>query len=248
MTGSTPVRALPDTPCRRRAYILRHAEVSYFDGDGKPVDPRAVFLTHEGRRHAEAIADALREVSLDRAVCSALARTRETAEIALGGRDLIIEDLPKLREIRAGRLREVPANRLEAELAHGFDRAGEVGARFVGGEEFAEFQARVLEGWDEILGGAPWTQLLLVAHDAVNRVLLGWALGADLSVMAGFEQDMCCLNIVDMDVRDGKVDRAFVKAMNVTPYNLSKQSLNLTTMEQVHQAYRPGGVRSGGVE
>lgn len=239
MKSSAPDCALPDTVRRRRAYILRHAEVSYFDGDGKPVDPRSVSLTWEGRRQAETIADSLREVPFDRAVCSALNRTRQTAEIALGGRDLVIEDLPQLREIRAGRFREVPPERLEAEVAYGFDRAGERGARFVGGEGFAEFQARVLDGWREILAGPPWTNLLIVAHDAVNRVLLGWALGADLSALPGLEQDMCCLNIIDMDMADGKVDRAFVKAMNVTPYNLSKLSLNLTTMEQVHRSYRP---------
>lgn len=244
MTSSAPNCALPDTSYRRRAYILRHAEVSYFDGDGKPVDPRSVSLTKEGRRQVAAIAETLREVPLDRAVCSALVRTRETAEIAVGTRGLVIEDLPGLREIRAGRFREVPEERLEAELAYGFDQAGEEGARFVGGEGFAEFQARVLDAWHGILGGAPWTHLLVVAHDAVNRVLLGWASGADLSAMARFEQDMCCLNIIDVDICDGTVERAFVKAMNVTPYNLAKRSLNLTTMEHIHRSYRPGDRKS----
>lgn len=245
MTRSPPAEALPDTPRRRRVYLLRHGEVSYFDAAGKPVDPRTVTLTAAGRSQAEAIAETLRGTPLDRVVCSGLVRTRETAEIAVQGRAIVIEDAPGLREIRAGRFREVPAERLEAELARGFDQAGVEGARFVGGEEFAAFRSRVLEAWHEILLGPPWTHLLVVGHDAVNRVLLGWAAGAGLSAMAGLEQDMCCLNIIDVDIRDGKIERAFVKAMNVTPYNLSKKSLNLTTMETIHRSYRPAGGPAG---
>jgi probable phosphoglycerate mutase len=241
MTPSPPAKALPDTPRRRRVYLLRHGEVSYFNAAGKPVDPRTVSLTAAGRIQAEAIAGTLRDAPLDRAVCSALNRTRETAEIALQSRAIAIEEAPGLREIRAGRFREIPADRLEAELAYGFDQAGVAGAHFVGGEEFIAFQTRVLEAWHEILLGAPWIHLLVVGHDAVNRVLLGWAAGAGLGVMAGFEQDMCCLNIIDVDIRDGKIERAFIKAMNVTPYDLSKISLNLTTMETIHRSYRPDG-------
>ena len=240
MTGRAPNPPPPETLIRRRIYLLRHGEVSYFDDRGTPVDPRRVSLTAAGRRQAATAADALADVPLDRAVCSGLARTRETAEIVVGARSLTIEDAAEFHEIRAGRFRDVPAHRLEAELAHAFDRAGEAGARFVGGEGFGEFRDRVLDGWTEMLGRADWRHLLMVGHDAVNRVLLCWAVGADLSAIAGFEQDMCCLNIIDVDMRGRRVERALVKAMNVTPDNVSKLGMTLTTMEQVHFAYRPG--------
>ncbi len=52
---------------RRRVYLLRHAEVSYFDPAGKAHPPRTVPLTPEGREQAAAAARALAPVPLDRA-------------------------------------------------------------------------------------------------------------------------------------------------------------------------------------
>ena len=41
------------TPMRRRLYLMRHAEVSYFAEDGSPVDPRDVPLNEEGIAQAK---------------------------------------------------------------------------------------------------------------------------------------------------------------------------------------------------
>ena len=40
---------------RKRIYMLRHGEVSYFDADGRPVDPRGVSLTEDGIAQIEAV-------------------------------------------------------------------------------------------------------------------------------------------------------------------------------------------------
>ena len=47
---------------RRRIYLMRHAQVRYFEG----IDPEQVRLTELGRRQAEAAAAALRGVRFDR--------------------------------------------------------------------------------------------------------------------------------------------------------------------------------------
>jgi broad specificity phosphatase PhoE len=44
---------------RRRIYLLRHAEVAYFDEDGQPVAPDEVPLTPAGRHQAERAGAAL---------------------------------------------------------------------------------------------------------------------------------------------------------------------------------------------
>ena len=46
---------------RRRLYLMRHAEVAYFE-DGRPLRPDDVPLTEEGRRQARAAREALRGV------------------------------------------------------------------------------------------------------------------------------------------------------------------------------------------
>src|SRR5207248_548314 len=80
-------------PARRRLYVMRHAQVRYFQG----VHPEQVVLTDEGRRQAEAAAEELSAIRFDRVVTSGLARTLETAGIVARGAEP--EHRYELREI-----------------------------------------------------------------------------------------------------------------------------------------------------
>jgi probable phosphoglycerate mutase len=240
---------IPDrTANRRRVYLMRHAEVSYFSPTGEPVNPREVVLTERGRMQAQAMARLLADVPLDRAVCSGVQRARETAELILSGRELAILDEPEFREIKAGRLRDVPTGRRDEDLVYAFEKAARDGAAFAGGEPFAAFENRVVSAFQGLVCQPGWTRMMLVAHDGVNRVLLGWTARAGLSAMSAFEQDMACLNVLDFDVVDGAVVRSLVRLANFTPYDAAKRDLHLTSMEQVFDGYarpRPAG-REGG--
>src|SRR5262245_49483102 len=97
-----------DGSTRRRIYLMRHGEVSYFDDQGKPFRPNTVPLNAEGRAQAEAAARELAAVPLDRVVASDLDRSVETARIVAGGRGLAVEIRPDLREIQPGRLADIP--------------------------------------------------------------------------------------------------------------------------------------------
>src|SRR5579883_3048590 len=71
---SVPSTASWSPPRRRRVYLVRHGDVSYFDAQGRPVRPGTVPLNAEGRRQAEAGARELAGVPLDRVVVSDLRR------------------------------------------------------------------------------------------------------------------------------------------------------------------------------
>ena len=238
----------PEALQRRRIYLMRHAEVSYFSETGAPLDPRHVNLTERGRGQAAAMAAALAAVAFDRAICSGMPRSRETAAAVLGGRDLAIEDEPDFREIKAGRLRDVPPERRRAELVYVLESAALAGATFAGGEAFAAFEERVLAAFARLLAAPGWRRLLLVAQDAVNRVLLAWAAKSGLKAIAAFEQDMGCLNLIDLDMADGVVERRIIRLMNYTPYDPAKAKLFLTSMEQVFGGYVGAAPGSGRTE
>jgi broad specificity phosphatase PhoE len=227
----------PVPPERRRIYLMRHAEVSYFSEAGAPLDPRYVTLTERGRQQASEMAAALADVPFDRAVCSGMPRSRETAVAVMAGRQIRIEDEADFREIKAGRLRNIPPERRRAELVRVLESAALTGASFAGGESFAAFEERVLAALMRLLGTSGWRRLLLVAHDAVNRVLLAWAAQSGLKALAAFEQDMCCLYVIDLDMVDGIVERRIIRLMNYTPYDATKARLFLTSMEQVFGRY-----------
>lgn len=222
---------LAGTVARRRLYLMRHGHVAYYDADGRPVNPKLAPLTERGREEARAAGALLAGVPLDRAICSGLPRTRETAELVVAGRGLAVEEAPAFLEIRAGRIATVPREDRERRYVYGFEGAGEEDASFAGGDRFTAVRDRVCAGIERLVLEPGWTHLALVAHDGVNRMLLSWACGAGLAAMAAFEQDYGCVNILDVDVADGRVVRRLIRAVNVTPDNPAKRGLHETSLE-----------------
>ena len=225
---------------RRRVFLMRHGHVDYFAPD--ITDPRLVPLTGEGRRQAEAARDALSHTPFDIAICSGLPRTRETAEIILSGNDNPpgLTDLEQIEELKSGWIVAKSREELAARLAYSFDDADEEGAAFLpDGETFVHAQTRIVKGLEGLVTGEDWRTALIVAHEGVNRIALGWACGGGLRTIASFEQDLCCVNLIDFDITpkvDGtglQIERMVIKAMNVTPYDFVKKGLSRTSLEHL---------------
>jgi len=229
--------ALPGTLCRRRVYLMRHGDVSYFDATGRPLDPRTVPLTVEGRQQADAAGRLLAKVGFDLAICSGLTRTRETAERVLSGRDLPLYEEPRLKEVRAGRFSEIAPPDRERIIGYAYETAAAPGACFIGGEAWNDFAARVMSAWRDIIARDDWHTLLLVAHDGVNRVLMSHIVGAGLAGLKAFEQDPACLNMIEMDVRQGRVIRAYLRATNIAAYDPIRDGHHDMVMERIYRAY-----------
>ncbi len=233
MTSSNPLHteAALDVS-RRRIYLMRHGEVSYF-GNRRPSRVEQVGLNEEGRRQAQAMAEVMASVPLDRVISSPLLRCQETTAIVIGSRSLDIETLDALREIEPG-----PLDRLaELPLPEGITKAfaGDLTpeTRFLGGETFGTFVQRVRECLDQIRADPDWRHLLVVAHGGTNRAILSWALGSDLKGFGHMEQDPACLNIVDIDQHGTPL----VRLLNFTPYNVVKHGWKYTTMERLFLEY-----------
>lgn len=226
---------------RRRIWLMRHAEAAYIDDAGQITrDPRMVPLTAHGRAEATGMAKLLEGAAFDRAICSGLARTVETAQIVLAGRGPALEREPELEEVRGGaRGSEGLRAFSPRDLAHAMARAHDDGARFMGGESFGELRTRVLAALERIVDDRSWSRLLLVCHGGVNRVILSWALGTDLRSAAHIEQDSGCLNVIDLDHAGDShaLLRTVVRAMNLTAADPAKHERWLTTLEAQAQAF-----------
>jgi probable phosphoglycerate mutase len=219
---------------RRRIYLLRHGEVSYFDNDGRPFRPGTVPLNVEGRLQAEAAARALAEIPIDRAVSSTLQRSVDTLSIVAAGRKVAQEMCEEFCEIQPGRLADIPVDAVEAAFLGAFGRSIGEDTRFLVGETFGSLQERVLSGYRRLLNDVGWRQLLLVAHGGVNRVILCEALGIGLAGFGAIEQDAGCINIIDIDDHG----RGLVRLINYTPLNPLKKGVDLTTMERLYLQYQ----------
>ena len=221
-------------PNRRRLYLMRHGEVNYFE-QGRPAPPEGVHLNEQGRAQAAAAARALADVSLDRAVTSGLPRTEQTAAIVVGERALPIETAPALREIRGGRLADIPPQELRRTFVDALTRRLSAADTFLLGESFGDFRDRVLPAFHTLIADTSWNTMLLVAHGAVNRVILADTIGLDLHGLGHLEQDAGCINLLDFDEHGYGI----VRLVNYTPYNPLKHGLALTTMERYFLEFPP---------
>lgn len=222
---------------RRRIFLMRHGHVDYF-APGLS-DPRLVPLTAEGCEQAKAAAAALAGVDFDFAAHSGLPRTRHTLEIVIGDRGIAPVAEPGLEELKSGWVVAKSREELAALLAFSFDDAHLPGASFLpDGETFEAAQRRIVEAMTRLIS-REWRSALIVAHEGVNRIILGWACGGGLRTVGAFEQDLACVNVIDLDIvakEDATglvIERALLKAINVTPYDYVKAGLSRTSIEHL---------------
>lgn len=236
--------ALPGTTGRRRIYLMRHGFVDYTSEEVRRTrDPSVAKLTPAGEEEASAAGIALSEVHFDLAVCSGLARTRQTAEIVLAQHPdaPVLEEEKRFEELRSGQyINFHSAEHLAATMTFMFEQAGEPGAEFLpGGEKFADAMVRIMDGLSDLLARPGWATALVVAHEVVNRMVLASVIGAPLGASVGFEQDTGCINIIDFDLvpdesgNRTKIERGVIKAVNLTPANYLKNGMNLRSVEAI---------------
>lgn len=183
-----------------RILLARHGETPW-NAEGRYQGQEDIPLSPVGEAQARALGERLAQVPITRAVASPLSRARHTAELALGKArvDLLSLD-PGLMEIAHGtwegllasEIRARDPDRLQAwrdaphevlmpegeSLQHVFDRAWPALARACHGL-----------GADDTL--------LVVAHDAVNRVLLCHVLGIPFARLWTFRQAPTTLNLLE---------------------------------------------------
>jgi broad specificity phosphatase PhoE len=215
-------------PSRRRIYLMRHAQVRYFQG----LHPHEVTLTEDGRTQAAAAAAALRDVRFDRVITSGLPRTLETAQTVARGAE--IERSDALREIESGELRGVAPEVVQEMMTAAFRGVVPLETRFLGGETIGELLDRVVPELEALLADRTWDVALLVLHGAVNRAILSYALTGERVFLGAFEQAPACINVLDVDAAGAFI----VRAVNHTPYDPAHvQAPRRTTMEQLWQEY-----------
>lgn len=229
---------LPGTRGRKRVYLMRHGEVSYRRPDGITVFSTQVELNDEGAEQARQVHELLAEVPFDLGAHTGLTRTRQTAERVLAKRQIPLLEINALREIEVGSISEISDERIDAEFTYGVERAAEPGAAFLGGESFADFQDRVVPAFEAFLRLPDWTTALLIGHGGTNAVILAWVTRGGLAGLSAFEQDAGCVNIIDVDVIDGEIVRRMLRAVNLTPYNLTKHEHYLTVAERIVAGHR----------
>lgn len=228
-----------EIPARRRIFLMRHGDVTYFDDSGRAIDPETVPLNAQGLAQASAAGAAFATdgVRFDRAIVSGLPRTLQTAQQVLvtTGQHLDIEVWPEWQEIRAGRLADLPPDEIEAAFLGAFDGVVPESTRFLGGETIGELLDRVLPPLVRLREDATWDTALLVLHGGVNRALLSHAITAGGRAFFGhLAQATGCINALDVGTNPSDW---VVRALNYAPPTPLFRDVRHTTMEMLYSQY-----------
>ncbi len=185
-----------------RVLLARHGETPW-NAEGRYQGQIDIPLSPVGERQAALLAERLADIRITRAVASPLVRAKRTAEIALGDtRAAMLSFEPDLKEIAHGTWEGKLASEIRAEDAERLLAWREAPETVLmpgpDGESLSMVLERAWSGFNRACEGLGDDDILLVvAHDAVNRVILCQLLGIPLSKLWGFRQAPSTLNLLE---------------------------------------------------
>jgi len=154
--------------------ISRHGESTLnFENrvNGDPSVP--VVLTEKGRDEARLLGQQLAHIPIELCVHTRFGRTRETAAVALAGRDVPFEEEPLLDDVKIGELEGKTLDEYRA-----WKRAHSRSDAFPGGESLDDAARRYARALEHLLE-RPETPLLVVTHEIPLRYAINAADGSD---------------------------------------------------------------------
>ena len=184
-----------------KVLLARHGETPW-NAEGRYQGQRDIALSPVGEDQARKLGQRLAGVDITRAVASPLSRARRTAELALGGaRASMLSLEPDLAEIGHGDWEGLLASEIRARDPNRL-RAWRDSPETVqmpgGGESIVQVFDRAWPAFARACEGlGEGDTLLVVAHDAVNRVILCRILGLPLSRLWSFRQAPTTLNLLE---------------------------------------------------
>lgn len=183
-----------------RILLARHGETKW-NAEGRYQGQVDVPLSEVGEAQARQLGERLRDVRIDRAIASPLARAKRTAELALGPeREAMLDLDPGFAEIAHGTWEGLLASEIGA-MDPDRLRAWREAPETVLMPQGESLQHVLDRAWPALARACadlgPDDTLLVVAHDAVNRVLLCKLLGLPLSRLWAFRQAPTTINLLE---------------------------------------------------
>jgi len=181
---------------RTRIYLARHGEVvkqGVYNGQND------VDITSTGFQQMERLRDYLKDKNLAGVYSSDLQRTQKGAEIIAHPHGLRPEGFPHFREMHFGRWQNLSYLEIMERYPEDIPQwVGNLESFCVpGGESLTDVRDRAMPKLQELISCHPGQEIALVAHGALNRVILAEALHLSYAYLLRIEQSYGCLNIIE---------------------------------------------------
>jgi len=205
-----------------RLLLVRHGETQW-NRESRFQGIRDIPLNDTGRKQAQKTSDFLKDVKLDFAVSSPMLRPKETAEIILQAHPHVsLTLIKKLEEICHG----LWEGKLESEIEEHFPgmlqrwKDSPEKVQMPEGENLQQVWDRAIAAWHEIVRqytAENSNQVgMVVAHDAINKVILCYLLGLTPAQIWSIKQGNGAVTVIDYP--EGMEGIPVIQALNITSH------------------------------
>jgi broad specificity phosphatase PhoE len=187
-------------------YLIRHGATAAnervpFVLQGDAID---LPLNENGRRQARDLAEFFRNRPLAAVYSSRMLRARETGQEIARAVGADVQPVDGLQECNVGVWEGLDWATIHArhpEEAAAFQR-DPAAHPMLGGESYRDVLSRARPAWDRLVAAHVDSEIALVTHNVVNRVLLADLLGLEPRQGALLRQRNGCINLIE--ISDGK--------------------------------------------
>ena len=194
--------------------IVRHGETEW-NAEGRIQGHTDIGLSEKGAEQARSLGIRLAGMNIDVAYSSDLKRTSETARLALGGRDIALNETPMLREYHKGEFEGLTLSEIKSRFPNEYPKYLEKDLEYApkGGESTRDVSARMATIMDEIKSNHLDETVLVVSHGGVLRAAMVSLLGMPLEGNWSFLFGNCSLTMFDTHA-----DNAVLRVFNDTSH------------------------------
>jgi probable phosphoglycerate mutase len=205
-----------------RLLLVRHGETDW-NRQGRFQGQIDVPLNPTGQQQGEQVAEFLRSLPIEFAISSPMLRPKDTAERILQHHPQVeLQLLPDLQEIShgtwEGKLEPEVEQEYPGELQRWRDTPAQV--QMPAGENLQQVWQRAIAAWSGIVATAKANSNqpklgLVVAHDAINKVILCHVTGLEAEQFWNFKQGNGAVSVIDYPLQGGA---PVLQAMNITTH------------------------------
>ena len=183
-----------------RILLIRHGETKW-NLEGRYQGQIDTELSERGYEQARKLGLALKDVKIDAAYATPLSRAKETAREVAEHHGLEVQISPGLTEIAHGEWEGLLSSEVKEKYGVMVDQWHSTPHEvdMPGGENLRQIQERSMAALADIAAKHPGETVLVVAHDATNKVLVCGILGIDLKNFWQIKQDNTCINVLEYE-------------------------------------------------
>ena len=178
--------------------IVRHGETEW-NAEGRIQGHTDIGLSENGAQQARSLGQRLADRQIDVAYSSDLKRTSETARLALGHRNVVLNETPRLREYHKGIFEGMTLTEIQTQFPDEYPKYLEKDLSYApeGGETTRDVSTRMASIFQEIKAEHLDETVLVVSHGGALRAAMVSLLGMPLEGNWSFVFGNCGLTMVD---------------------------------------------------